>query len=117
MDNCNSQDITQIVERAELNLARIITDLTVVLGELKGLQAQVKKTCDSGGGRGNVLSPADTGVGEKLIGVKELSVVLGVDENWIYQRTRKNEIPFVKVGKYNRFCLSEVLNYLRNKGD
>ena len=44
-----------------------------------------------------------------LISLKELANKLGVKESWIYQRTRTNEIPLVRVGKYLRFNEEEVL--------
>ena len=52
---------------------------------------------------------------QKLLNVQELSKVLNVPVTWIYQRTSQNAIPFIKVGKYVRFDLDEVLEYLRLK--
>ena len=52
---------------------------------------------------------------QALLNVKQLSQALNVPVTWIYQKTSQNQIPFVKVGKYVRFNLSEVLDFLRNK--
>jgi excisionase family DNA binding protein len=40
---------------------------------------------------------------DTILDVKGLAAYLRVDENWIYQRTRKHEIPFIKKGKYCLF--------------
>ena len=37
---------------------------------------------------------------DKLFTVDELAAYLKVDQNWIYKRTRFNEIPYIKKGKY-----------------
>ena len=53
---------------------------------------------------------------EKLLTVKELSVLLKVPASWIYARTaqgNKNVIPHVRVGKYIRFTENEVWEYLK----
>lgn len=38
-----------------------------------------------------------------IFNVKGLAEYLKVEENWIYQRTRHHEIPFIKKGKYCLF--------------
>ena len=48
-----------------------------------------------------------------LIGVAELSKYLGgVSKDWIYQRTAKNEIPFVKIGHLTKFRRSDIDRWL-----
>ena len=39
--------------------------------------------------------------------------VLDVPKSWIYDRTRRNAIPVVRVGKYVRFDLDELLKWAR----
>jgi len=56
-----------------------------------------------------VSSPA------KLIDVRELAQQLNVPVSWLYERTRGREIPCVRLGKYIRFDLQEVLNYFKEK--
>ena len=43
-----------------------------------------------------------------LMGVDELAKHLGVSKDWIYQRTAKNEIPFVKIGHLIKFRRSDI---------
>lgn len=45
---------------------------------------------------------------DAILDVKGLASYLHVDENWIYQRTRKQEIPFIKKGKYCLFRRSDI---------
>ena len=53
---------------------------------------------------------------DQLITVKELSQRLNVPVSWIYQRTRLGQeaIPHVKMGKYVRFHLVEVVEFFKN---
>lgn len=51
--------------------------------------------------------------GGQLYSVEEAAKILGLSANWIYQRTRRDAIPFHKFGKYIRFTssdLAEILN-------
>ncbi len=52
---------------------------------------------------------------DQLITVKELSQRLNVPVSWIYQRTRLGQeaIPHVKMGKYVRFNLGEVVEFFK----
>lgn len=52
---------------------------------------------------------------EPLIDVEGLAEALLVDPSWIYGKTRQNLLPCVKVGKYYRFYLSEVLTSLKDQ--
>jgi excisionase family DNA binding protein len=50
--------------------------------------------------------------------VNELAQVLKVPKSWIYAKTRDtgpNSIPRIKVGKYLRFEIDQVLNWLKDK--
>jgi excisionase family DNA binding protein len=50
-----------------------------------------------------------------LLNVDELAVALKVPKSWIYDQTRrktKNHIPHIRVGRYPRFVLSDVLAWL-----
>ena len=46
---------------------------------------------------------------EELLTIEELSMLLRVPRSWLYERTRRNEIPCFKIGKYLRFRREEVL--------
>lgn len=52
--------------------------------------------------------------------VPELAHALKVQPSWVYSRTRETGeggIPGIKVGKYWRFRLDEVLHWLKEKRD
>jgi len=49
---------------------------------------------------------------EELLTPDELCKKLKVGKPWIYRQTRATAIPRVKCGKYLRFRLSDVLNFL-----
>jgi excisionase family DNA binding protein len=42
---------------------------------------------------------------------------LDVPVSWLYARTRTNEIPHLKVGKYVRFDESEVWEWLKKQNE
>jgi len=52
---------------------------------------------------------------KKLIGVKTMAEKLDVAKSWIYSRTRTNEIPHYKVGKYVKFEESEIMEWLKSQ--
>jgi excisionase family DNA binding protein len=50
--------------------------------------------------------------------VKELAEALKVKPSWIYGQTRKKgqgSMPKIRVGKYLRFSLEDVLEWLRKR--
>ena len=52
---------------------------------------------------------------EPLIDVNGLAQALVIKPSWVYNLTRQGLIPCVKVGKYYRFYLSEVLAWLKDQ--
>ena len=52
-----------------------------------------------------------------LIGIIELARKLNVQPSWIYSRTRTNDIPHYKVGKYVRFDESEIWEWLKQQNE
>jgi excisionase family DNA binding protein len=52
-----------------------------------------------------------------LIGIKEMAKKLDVPVSWLYSRTRSNDIPHYKVGKYRKFDESEVWEWLKRKNE
>jgi len=58
------------------------------------------------------LKPYITATNKKeddtIFTIDELAQYLKVDKNWIYQRTRFHEIPYIKKGKYCRFKKSAI---------
>ena len=56
----------------------------------------------------------------KLVGVNELAETLSVPPSWIYSRTRLKDdgrIPHTRCGKYVRFDVDAVLDWLEKKGE
>lgn len=54
-----------------------------------------------------------------LLTPEELARHLNVPKSWIYERTRKNKkngLPHVKIRKYVRFNLPDVLSWLKEHG-
>jgi len=52
---------------------------------------------------------------KKLLSVNELAEKLNVSATWVYARTKNNELPFLRCGRYCRFDFDEVLEYLKKK--
>lgn len=51
---------------------------------------------------------------QNLEGIEAISKRLGVPVSWLYSRTRTNEIPHYKMGKYVRFDVEAVERWLEN---
>jgi excisionase family DNA binding protein len=55
---------------------------------------------------------------DELMTVSEIATFLKVPVSWVYERTRRRGIerlPHVKLGKYLRFSMPEVKEWLRNQ--
>ena len=55
---------------------------------------------------------------EKLLTVNELATALNVAPSWIYTRTRirgADTIPLIRCGKYPRFNLPDVIDWLKRQ--
>lgn len=54
----------------------------------------------------------------RLVNIQEMARILGVNVNWLYQRTRlgSSAIPFIRVGRYVRFDPKAVLEFLAQAG-
>ena len=52
---------------------------------------------------------------QNLIGIKEMASRLDVPVSWLYSRTRTNEIPYLKLGKYVRFDVDQVMEWIQKK--
>jgi excisionase family DNA binding protein len=50
-----------------------------------------------------------------LIGVNEMAKRLDVPISWLYSRTRTNDIPHFKVGKYVKFDAEKVMEWIKKK--
>ena len=54
---------------------------------------------------------------QNLIGIKEMASKLNVPVSWLYSRTRTNQIPHYKIGKYVRFDETMVWEWLKKKNE
>ena len=57
---------------------------------------------------------------QNLLTINELADQLKVPKSWLYSRTRQTgpgTIPRMRVGKYLRFHLDEVMNWLKEQQD
>lgn len=57
---------------------------------------------------------------QNLLTVDELADILRTPRSWIYGKTRlkgKDQIPVVRVGKYCRFRLDDVLDWLKKQDE
>ena len=60
---------------------------------------------------------ATGGISDELLTVEELAAILKVPKSWVYLHTRKRTkaaLPHVKVGKYLRFCETDVRKFLNH---
>lgn len=49
---------------------------------------------------------------ERLVNVEELARILGVKRSWVYGKVASKEIPHLHVGRYVRFRVSDVIEWL-----
>ena len=54
---------------------------------------------------------------QNLIGIKEMASKLDVPVSWLYSRTRTNEIPHLKVGKYVKFDAEKVMLWILEQNE
>lgn len=52
---------------------------------------------------------------ERLLTIREVAQLLGVHASWVYDHVRPgcgDPLPYIKLGKYLRFRLPDILDYL-----
>lgn len=54
---------------------------------------------------------------QNLIGISEMAKKLDVPVSWIYSRTRTNEIPCVRIGKYVKFDYERVMRWVQEQSE
>ncbi len=52
---------------------------------------------------------------QDLLTLEEVAAWLRVPRSWIYERTRKGQIPHLKLGKYLRFRRNALTAWLANQ--
>lgn len=50
-----------------------------------------------------------------LIGIKEMAKKLDLPVSWLYARTRTDEIPHYKIGKYVKFDAERVMQWIEKQ--
>lgn len=63
------------------------------------------------------VAPRPLSQPNKLLTVQQVAEALNVPSSWIYRQTRlgPQAIPFVRIGKYLRFDLEQVIAFFKNK--
>jgi len=96
-----------------MDQADIITHLdklenTVLAGlqEIRSIKEEIQ----------NSAIPQNDHEQEKLLGAKELAEHLNVDVSWVYEQSRQGNIPTIRIGRYIRFNLQEVLASQQENG-
>ncbi len=51
--------------------------------------------------------------GERWLTIDEAAALIRVPKSWLYERTRTNTVPHVKLGKYLRFDQEEFIAWAR----
>ena len=59
-----------------------------------------------------VLSKMSDAVATELLTPEQLAARLQVPVSWVYEQSRHNNIPTHRIGRYVRFDIREVLQYL-----
>jgi excisionase family DNA binding protein len=57
---------------------------------------------------------------QNLLTVDELAESLRVAKSWVYSKSREtgpDAMPMIKVGKYCRFVLNDVLDWLKSQNE
>ena len=62
------------------------------------------------------IEQATPGQHNDLLTLEETAALLKVPKSWIYERTRKGAIPHLKLGKYLRFPLADLLLWVTAQG-
>ncbi len=52
---------------------------------------------------------------KRFVTAEVMSELTGAPASWFYEKARRKEIPFVRLGKYVRFDEEEVLKFLRRE--
>lgn len=50
---------------------------------------------------------------KSLADIDEAAAFLKVPRSWLYERTRKGTVPLIRVGKYLRFDLEDIVEWAR----
>lgn len=54
---------------------------------------------------------------EPFVTVEEVAELLGVKRSWVYEKSAAGLIPCIKIGRYNRYRVSDVIEALTAEAD
>lgn len=57
------------------------------------------------------------GQDDRLLDAEEVAKLLGVDTGYVYSQARAKKIPSIKLGKYRKFCPSQLKKWLDRKNN
>jgi excisionase family DNA binding protein len=52
---------------------------------------------------------------DRLLNATEVAELLSVPVTWVYERTRANDIPHVRLGRYRRYRREAILDWLEEQ--
>jgi excisionase family DNA binding protein len=52
---------------------------------------------------------------DRLLDDRELAALLGVKPSWVGESARQGQIPHLKLGRYRRYVLTDVLRWLEEQ--
>ena len=52
---------------------------------------------------------------DRLLDDRELAALLGVKPSWVSESARQGQIPHLKLGRYRRYVLADVLRWLEEQ--
>ncbi len=84
-------------------LEALETSLLSLLQEARSIKTEIQKQANG--------SPTI----EPLLEAEEVAKILGVDVGYIYSQARAKKIPSIKLGKYRKFCPSQLKKWLDRK--
>ena len=84
-------------------LETLETSLFSLLQEVRSIKGEIQKKAN-----GNPSL-------EPLLEAEEVAKLLGVEVGYIYSQARAKKIPSVKLGKYRKFCPSQLKKWLDRK--
>lgn len=84
-------------------IENVETSLLSLLQELHSIKGEIQRTANGTPGL------------EPLLEAEEVAKILGVDVGYIYSQARAKKIPSLKLGKYRKFCPSQIKKWLDRK--
>ncbi len=86
-----------------VRLENLESSLLSLLQEVRSVKAEIQKHAN-----GSLTL-------EPLLEAEEVAKILGVDPGYVYSQARAKKIPSVKLGKYRKFCPSQLKKWLDRK--